>query len=249
MVTAVLDNPAGPRNFADRADDISGPQIHAVYATVVGGDGRELDRNGSIESSFEVIQEWLESEIGRTLRLDTYDGALDVTYLQIDDADIPPQGRELRGSDYMGHIASLLPESQFKTYAVFLDIYEAGNLSGLAIGELRQATTFLKGRTPAAGPERIGEVERTMLHEIIHALGGVGDCAPNSSARIAEVQGSCGTTGHVADDINDLMGVEVDIEARSVTYFGGTTLDANRDDYVGHGRPGCFDLLLSPFLE
>ena len=97
---------------------------------------------------------------------------------------------------------------------------------------------------------RVGSAERTMLHEIVHALGGVGDCAPNSTARIEELQrGGCGSTGHVTDDINDLMGVEVDIEERSITYYGGTTLDADRDDYVGHGRPGCFDLLTSPFLE
>ena len=252
IATATLDSPGGARNSRDRPDDISGPQIHVVYATRAGGEDRELDRNGSIDASFEIIQEWLESEIGRTLRLDTYDGELDVTHLQIDDADVRERacascGPELRGGDYLWYIRSLFPESPSKTYAVFFDIYEAGNLGGL--GGLRMGMTFLRGRRPAAGGQRIGPVEQMMLHEIVHALGGVGDCAPNSTERIEELQGGCGATGHVADDINDLMGVGVDIEARSVTYYGGTTLDANRDDYVGHGRPGCFDLLLSPFLE
>ena len=254
IATATLDSPGGARNSRDRPDDISGPQIHVVYATRAGGEDRELDRNGSIDASFEIIQEWLESEIGRTLRLDTYDGELDVTHLQIDDADVRERacascGPELRGGDYLWYIRSLFPESPSKTYAVFFDIYEAGNFAGLASSELRMGMTFLKGRRPGAGAQRIGSVERTMLHEIVHALGGVGDCAPNSTERIEELQGGCGATGHVADDISDLMGVGVDIEARSVTYYGGTTLDANRDDYVGHGRPGCFDLLLSPFLE
>lgn len=257
IATAALDSPAGARNLRDRADDISGPQIHVVYATRVGDEDRELDRNGSIETSLEIIQEWLESEIGRTLRLDTYDGALDVTYLQVDDADIDVRNRPpcancgpgLRGADYLTYIRSVFPESPSKTYAVFLDIHEAGNLSGLGSEELGIGVTFLKTRTPAAGAQKIGSVERTMLHEIVHALGGVGDCAPNSTARIEELQRGCGSTGHVTDDINDLMGVEVDIEERSVTYYGGTTLDADRNDYVGHGRPGCFDLLTSPFLE
>ena len=89
-----------------------------------------------------------------------------------------------------------------------------------------------------------------MLHEIVRALGGAGDCAPNSIARIEELQGgSCAASGHVTDDIFDLTGVEVNLEERSIRYFPGTTLDADRHDYVGHGRPGCFDLLKSPFLE
>ena len=249
----VLDNPVGMRSSADRPDDISGPQIHVVYATRTGDEDRELDRNGSVDGSFEIIQEWLESEIGRTLRLDTYDGELDVTYLQVDDADIPDRrcpgcGPEPRGGDYLGYIRSLFPNSTSKKYAVFLDIHEAGNLSGLGSDEAGIAVTFLKGRTPA-GAKGIGSVEQVMLHEIIHALGGVGDCAPNSTARIEEFQASCGATGHVTDDKFDLMGVEVNTEERSITYFGGTTLDADRNDYIGHGRPGCFDLLESPFVE
>ena len=258
MATAVLDNPGGTRSFADRPDDISGPQIHVVYATRAAGEDRELDRNGSIEGSFEIIQEWLESEIGRTLRLDTYNGELDVTHLQVDDADIPSDGGELRGDRYLGHISSLLPKSPSKTYAVLFDIHEAGNLGGLGSEELGTGVTFLAGQTPASsargGPassnRRVGAVEQTMLHEIIHALGGVGDCAPNSIARIEELHAGCGNiTGHVDDDPYDLMGVEVIIEEGSIRYFSGTTLDADRDDYVGHGRPGCFDLLTSPFLE
>ena len=252
IATATLDSPAGARSSRDRPDDITGPQIHVVYATVADGEDQELDRNGSIESSFEIIQEWLEADIGRTLRLDTYDGELDVTHLQIDEADIPSQGEELRRQHYFAHIRSLLPRSPSKAYAVFLDTYEAGNVGGA--GGDGTALVFLEGRRPAAGVQRIGPSERTMLHEIVHALGGVEDCAPNSTNRFEALRNECFAQGHVVDDPFDLMGVVVELEEGSVVSFpgnsrDGTILDADRDDYVGHGRPDCFDLLTSPFLE
>ena len=249
---AILGSGEGARrSFADRPDDISGPQIHVVYAVLKDDKDRELDRHGLIATSFENIQDWLASEIGRTLRLDTYQGELDVTFLELDELPGLVQGEfgEALGPGSLEGIASLLPRrTADKKYAVYFDV--PAPVAGLGDEGIGVGATYLAGRTP--GVAGIGEAERTMLHEVIHMLGGVGDCAPNSLARFEGLQGRCGATGHVTDDPHDLMGVqvvEIDGEITRVRYFGGTTLDANRDDYIGHGRPGCFDLLRSPYVE
>ncbi|CAN5451217.1 hypothetical protein BH23ACT9_BH23ACT9_20640 [soil metagenome] len=61
----------------------------------------------------------------------------------------------------------------------------------------------------------------TIAHELVHGLGAVADCAPNSSG-----------DGHVTD------------EPRSTTV--PVVLDGGRDDYFSHGVPGCPDIADSP---
>ncbi len=71
-------------------------------------------------------------------------------------------------------------------------------------------------------------VNRTIAHELVHALGGVADCAPNA-----------GEEGHVTDDPRDLM------VARSVAGSGPPVLDVAGDDYLGRGQSACADIMAS----
>jgi hypothetical protein len=85
---------------------------------------------------------------------------------------------------------------------------------------------------PFAGPAQPpGYMEYAMLHEVLHTIGLVPQCAPHHTR-----------SGHVSDDPTDLM------------YAGDepwtpAALDVGRDDYFEAGVSGCLDLATSPYLE
>ena len=78
----VVEDPI-PRSTRDRPDDIGGPQIHFIYAVPSDIEDRNRDRFGELERSALGIQNWLAEEIGQTLRLDTYQGRPDVSFLRL----------------------------------------------------------------------------------------------------------------------------------------------------------------------
>lgn len=71
----------------------------------------------------------------------------------------------------------------------------------------------------------------TIAHELLHGLGAARDCAPHSTG-----------DGHVDDDPWDILSAD-----RPASAIGrAVTLDVGRDDYFGHGIPGCPDIADSP---
>jgi uncharacterized protein involved in high-affinity Fe2+ transport len=52
------------RSTTDRPDDISGPQIHAVYVVPADGTDRGLDTNGTIAASVDNWETWLRGQTG-----------------------------------------------------------------------------------------------------------------------------------------------------------------------------------------
>lgn len=182
---------------------------------------------------------------GATLRQDTFQGALDITFvrLPLSDAEIASRGafvrdeieRLLRGA---GHVTA------DKLYAVYYDgssTYSCGGgawpptLPGVV------AAMYLRGRPPGAPPcdtnalaaqgAPPGYLDYAMLHELLHSLGAVPTCAPNQHL-----------AGHTSDRPDDIMWAGTgrwEIPGR---------LDPGRDDYFGHGRSDCFDLARSPYL-
>ncbi len=70
-----------------------------------------------------------------------------------------------------------------------------------------------------------------MLHELVHTLGFVAECAPHHTLN-----------GHASDSPNDLMW------SGNAPWQLPPRLDIGRDDYYGHGRSDCADLARSPYL-
>jgi len=63
------------RSTTDRPDDITGPQVHAMYVVPADGTDRALDTNGTIAASVANRDGWLRGQTGgRGLRLDTFGG-------------------------------------------------------------------------------------------------------------------------------------------------------------------------------
>ena len=71
------------RATTDRPDDISGAQIHFVYAVPVDAEDDAYDRAGDIAWIADRMQEWLRVEAGMAWRFDSYNGRLDVSFLPI----------------------------------------------------------------------------------------------------------------------------------------------------------------------
>ena len=220
---------AAERATADRPDDVNGPQVHLLYVLPAGGVDRGLDGDDTIARSFDLAQGWLQGQSdGRALRLDTVDGAPDVTFFRLPDGDASREGIE-RSLAAAGFGAS------GKRYLAYVDGAGPGGCSAAAWPG-RLAVLYLRAEPCAAtplrrGPDPAGLWEHTALREVFRTLGAVATCAPNDTG-----------DGHVADSPTDLMyaGPEPWAPAR---------LDAGRDDYFGHGRAGCLDLADSTFLE
>ena len=233
------------RSLEDRPDDVDGPQVHAVYVIVADGVDEELDRNGRIANSVSATVDWIASQTGRRLRLDTYRGEPDVTFLRLArsqawlwsrrDSIVSVLDDAIRSSP----LASA-ENAEDKVYAVY---YSGPTGVAAEEGPLEVAGNAIPGRLAAVylwGAHNIGEPpggdlydrnyhevgfhEIVMAHELFHVMGAVDACAPNADG------------SHVDDDRNDLMYAGADgLRDRMAV------IDRNHDDYYGHDIPGCTD--------
>ena len=204
--------------------------------------GQSTDRGldgGAIQTSMASAQSWLQSVIGKRLRIDTSGSAIDITYLKsnYDQTSLATKGATMWywiEQDLIDHNL----EAANKYYLVYYDGVAAENCGGAArpptIGG-RVAVVFL--RSPACGGQSLttnvnasGHLEFVALHEVFHLLGAVPDCATGATG-----------DGHVTN-ANDLM------------YQGGgvwnpTGVDAAHSAYWATNRNDCVDVNRSALLE
>jgi hypothetical protein len=230
--------PRFPRATVDRPDDVPGRQIHFVYAVPAGF--RELDRgwdeNGALVYSVDTMLAWFLRQEGHpSLRVDTYRGDPDVTYVRLPRSDFvyKRRGPQLVMSD----LRRSGLRSRLKRYGV----YYQGTLPrrqedtcGLGSSGVHAfAIVFLSQTCPydfeAARSGDYNPLAYIMAHEVLHELGFVPPCAPHATP-----------DGHVLDSKDDLM--------YPVVEPGEETLDAGHDDYYRAFRPGCPDLSRSPYI-
>lgn len=226
-----------PRYERDQPDDLTGPQIHAVYALPSDAEDVSLDRYGDIERSLASIQHWLAEEIGYRLNLDTVGGKPDVTFVRLP---FTAQEGEGQGDSLPLNLAAAIRErvgtSPDKAYAVYY-AGRFGDACGGAAVEGRVAAVFVDpdGCSPAAvgaDAELASTYEAVMVHELLHVFGAVPACAPDRLE----------TSPHVGGNLQDLM-------------YGGSewsrqveaAIDPGRDAYFGHGLPDCPDASASDF--
>jgi len=236
---------AWERTANDLPDDFIGHQIHVMYVLPSDGVDENLATNGTLARSVSTFQRWLVRQTsGQQLRLDTYGGALDITFFRLSrtDSQIASHGAFVRDQ-----IESELVSAGFnhpnKIYAVYYGGGSSFSCGGGAWppelpGEV--AALYLRGTPPGAPPcatnsfasseDRPGYLEFAMLHEILHTIGIVASCAPHHTLR-----------GHVSDSPNDLM------YAGSLPWQP-SILDTGRDDYFRNNNASCLDLANSPYM-
>ncbi|MNS39564.1 hypothetical protein D3C72_718510 [compost metagenome] len=221
------------RYTADQPDDFQGYQIHMVYALPQDAPDEMLDRNGAIAKAVEAMNAWLaRTGDGATLRFDTHQGDLDVTFVRLRDTDAALIGRG--GDGVMETIKGAMAEAGLiKPGKVVMVFYGADGVADTDrhIGKAHQGfgVTFMKAsknNMSLKGTVTGGSLEAVMLHETVHAIG------MNRSE----------STAHVFDTPDDLM-------ATVATYKPNVLLDLNRDNYFAHGKAGEFDLSRSLLLK
>lgn len=253
-VTAEVTVPAPPRAQTDRPDDFTGPQFRAMYVLPSDRQNRGFDVNARIAYSVASFQGWLGGKTGgRTLRMDTYLGALDVGFFRLSrtDAEMKTLGAFVRNEiERQLRAAGLLAPD--KLYLVYYDggsTYACGGASWPPNVSGQLAAMYLWGApggipesqgcggnplaaSPTAEP---GYWEFAMLHDAIHTLGVVSKQAPHHVA---------GYPAHVPEP-TDLM-----YSGPAPWDFGpGTVIDVGGDDYAGTTLPaGLPNFLASPYL-
>ncbi len=228
------------RSTTDRPDDVSGPQLHVVYAIPSDGTDRQLDGLVTLHHSIASFQSWLRGKTGgRQLILDTHHGVIDITFLQMSDTDAAMAGGPLDFVINALEGAGLNHPS--KTYLVYYD--GTGGACGGALWPGKVVAMYLKGLqgTPSAcgnqpfvsAPDQFpGYWEFATLHDVLHTQGVVDVNAPH------------GNNAHVPEPIDLMYSGPAPWEIGPLL-----VLDLGGDDYWGPLVPaGIANLADSPLL-
>ncbi len=242
--------PTSGRQTQDRTDDnLSAKQIHVIYVVPSDGADRQFDTNGALNTSIAAFQRWHRGQTGgKQFRMDTYQGALDITFVRLGrtdsqiQADARAMGSPLNLRDILEReVRSLGFNDSRKLYAVY---YEGGaGVSACGGGAWPPALPgnvaamyLLACSNPFASSETsLGYLDIAMFHEIYHSLGAVSTCASHHTR-----------AGHVSDSRDDFMGSWLP------SGYANAKLDIGRDDYYGLTQKACenqVDMAQSPFLE
>jgi hypothetical protein len=233
-----------PRATADRRDDVTGPQVHALYVLPADGVDRALDTNGTIAASFANWQRWVRAQtFNNGIRLDTFGGELDVTFVRLGSADaqLAARGLALRDAIEDELRAKGLLRSG-KVYATYYDGSSTAACGGGAwpprlpgsVAALYLRATYGPGAVcyqPERSRDELQIMDFAMLHEVMHTIGYVPTCAPNHTR-----------DGHVSDSPRDLM------YAGDEPWRPGV-LDVGNDDYFHAHLLGCREFAEDTYLD
>lgn len=75
-------NAAPTRSLTDRPDDLTGPQVHLIYAIASDATDKNWDTNGQMNLWVEQAQSWLQTQVGKKLRFDTFQNDLDISFMR-----------------------------------------------------------------------------------------------------------------------------------------------------------------------
>ena len=241
--TCLADVPAlSERSLVDRPDDKTGAQLHLVYAIPSDATDQALDIIGQIQAEMEVAQRWLQQQVGRCISMDTFQDALDVTFVQFSRTN-----EQIRTSPaFVDQSIRLELEARGlddpnKVYVVYYGGSTNSGSCGGAAAIGGPAVQYLASQNATTGQlspcsffrfvSGSNDVFRgtwagVAMHETFHSIGVVPQCAPDHDDR---------NPLHLDTISSDLM-------AFDGTGFSTYTLDANRSEYYAHNNVGCLDL-------
>ena len=233
LITSVIPaNSATTRSLIDRPDEQTGPQVHLIYAISSDGQDKKWDTNGQIQSWVDQAQYWLNNQVGRQLRFDTFQGQVDVTFFRskLTNAEIKSRAR-VEGSkeedsldslinDYIKQSPLLDYKKNPKTYVIMYGDRLGADYCGYAfLPSIRAIGTFggecwYGGEYTNQPISEFSGPSYVMIHELFHTYG----------------------VEHTCDNQSDLMwGAGCPAITGRV---GGATLDQDRKDYFGGEKSG-----------
>ena len=233
------------RSLLDRPDVVSGYQVHLIYALPQDGLDQQLDTNGVISTSVGAAQSWFTQQTGGPrIRFDTFGDSddLDITFIRFPLTDAEITGSAVQVFYALEDLLTAAGFSQANTNKLYVVYYGGATsdwcgIGGWFVGVFPNGAECAPGLQLAPNVDTPGYAEFVLLHEMVHTLGFVPTCAPNYF-----VPGPW----HVDDDPRDLMWSG---RAGQSPWELPPILDVGRDDYFGHGRDDCPDLLRSPLLD
>jgi hypothetical protein len=227
------------RSSYDRPDEISGPQVKAVYVLRYGATDRMYDTSGDIERAMRQANAFIQAESGKSIRLDTFQGKVDVMFMPLppgfedtsaDDCNRAPCPNE---ADFLRHLTAIGRANSDKTYMFFY----SGETKGVFVcGGARQGKAVLLNLSETQGYASTGKHcsldwagaatddfswGLLAVHELMHTFGAVCSSAPDSDG-----------TSH-SRATGDIMGARAN---------GKVKLDPNRRNYWGNVPAGCTDV-------
>jgi hypothetical protein len=257
---------AGGRATADRPDIVDGSKIHVIYFVPSDAQDNQLDVNGVLENSVASMNTFLEQDIGRRLRLDTYldrrTPRLDVSFVLGErtaseySQDPHPDGTFGAVTEELEH-RGWTESGAVKRYFVYYEgPAESANICGTAYlnitGGFAQWSVVWLGASPGCGardfgtPETGGGMsEAIALHENFHNEGMVPlealhQCWAFSFHLCSAAAGAA---------VSSLDPENIDLLFPFVTFpLRDKVVDRDRDDYYDH--PFLHrDMVDSPFWE
>jgi hypothetical protein len=224
----------------DRADVMTGAQVHLVYALPSDGVSSFAAAASAIASDAESVDAWWRGQDpARTPRFDLGAfpgcagfGAVDISVVQLGATSaqlFPATGR------YTAIFRAMPSYGRWKKTVVYYDgPTEDSSLCGTGGGSASTGSDSLAIVYPRSSCGRTQSLRAAVLaHELTHELGYPDGRQPHTCA---------GDTGHVCDSPIDLM-----YPFLSVGSLEELVLDVNRDDYYRGGT--TVDLSASPWLR
>ncbi|MFM8957477.1 MAG: hypothetical protein ACKOJH_08655 [Actinomycetota bacterium] len=233
------------RSSYNRPDELTGPQVQAVYVLRNGATDRMYDTSGDIDRALRQADAFIRAESGKSLRIDTFQGKVDVMFMPLppgfentsaDDCNRAPCPNE---ADFLRHLTSIGRADPAKTYLFFY----SGETKGVFVcGGARRGKAVLLNLSETQGYGQTGkhcnldwagtttdEFSWGLLavHELLHSLGAVCSSAPDHD----------GTSHSRAP--GDIMGAGA---------IGKVKLDPSRRNYWGSVPAGCVDTSQSPLF-
>ena len=231
LTSSITANGAGTRSLSDRPDDLKGAQIHLIYLVPNDSADHNWDTSGQIKTWVDSGNNWLQTEIGRKLRFDLYQGELDISFLKSKYTIAQLQNTASTSEKSADLIGNLLKEffalspqtSAFldspKTYMFVTSEIINSNYCGL--GYAYSGGIVWAGGICWSGPQDdsnfiygMSPVSAAIIHESFHTYG----------------------VRHVCDSQADLMWGVPDCSGKKQA--AREMLDFNKDDYYGAERAG-----------
>lgn len=221
------------RSKVDRPDQITGPQVHVIYAVPTDKSDRQLDANGTLGRSIKSFHNWFRQKSGLQIRFDRYNEDVDITFfrLGLSDQELDPDSPDL----VLNLEDELKAANMIKEDKIYLIYYDG--TSDVACGgaswpphvQGQSAALYLRGE-PSSGrcdsrPFVSNETdfpqywEFAALHDIIHVFGIVSENAPSYTSDFpAHVHESSDLM--YSGSLPWILGEKTDIDVLGKNYFG-----------------------------
>jgi len=219
------------RSLTDRSDDLTGPQIHLIYAIPSDAQDKNWDTNGQIKKWIDQGQDWLTAQVNRKLRYDTFRNDLDISFLK-STMTLSQMRSKAYGRDYAESLLPALtkeflaqsPQLDYKTnpktYMFVVSESLSSEFCGYAYNFTAMGLAFTGGNcwngpeNDSTSPYGMAWPAKTIIHESIHAFG----------------------VDHICDSQSDLMWGKPECEGQFSN--APITLDVDRRDYFGGAKGG-----------